>query len=146
MCGDGVTEGAELCDDGPANGSFACGCQLDCRFAPDTTPCDDLLFCTDSDRCDGGGLCTPGSVRDCADADPCTEDRCDEALDDCFRAPWDGPGIDLFDLAAIEDGGTLGLEILSTTTQWEGLTPVTVQEIRYTSWQSEGCVRSLVRI
>ena len=41
----------------------------------DATPCDDGDACTLDDRC-LLGACVPGSLKDCADRVPCTEDRC----------------------------------------------------------------------
>jgi hypothetical protein len=33
--------------------------------APQGTSCDDGLFCTDVDTCDGGGVCVGGPTNDC---------------------------------------------------------------------------------
>jgi cysteine-rich repeat protein len=43
--------------------------------------CNDGLFCTDPDTCQGG-LCT-GPARDCSDGLLCTLDACDENADEC---------------------------------------------------------------
>lgn len=46
------------------------------------TACDDGLFCTVSDACNGTGTCT-ASPRDCSDAFSCTTDSCDDTADRC---------------------------------------------------------------
>lgn len=59
---------------------------------------------------------------------------------------FDGAPLDLWDMDAIRDASTLDLEVIGTTTSWEGVTRVEVTELRYTSYQSDGCVISPVRI
>ena len=49
--------------------------------------CDDGLFCTDPDECQGG-ICV-GAARDCSDAIDCTIDDCDEGGDTCTHIPDD---------------------------------------------------------
>ena len=44
--------------------------------------CDDGLFCNEGETCQSGA-CTGGAPRDCADADVCTADTCDEVNDVC---------------------------------------------------------------
>ncbi|MDQ3030812.1 MAG: hypothetical protein M3Y87_00180 [Myxococcota bacterium] len=46
------------------------------------TTCDDAMFCTVADACDGAGACG-GGARDCSDAIDCTTDACDEATSMC---------------------------------------------------------------
>jgi VCBS repeat protein len=48
---------------------------------PDGTPCDDGLYCSVGDQCNGGTC--EGGLRDCTDAEFCTLDSCDEAGDEC---------------------------------------------------------------
>ena len=58
----------------------------DCEETPVEAgqPCDDNLFCTEGDLCDGGGTCAPGPQRDCsAAADQCELPGCNEDLDQC---------------------------------------------------------------
>jgi hypothetical protein len=75
---------AETCDE------LADSCNA---FDPDGAACDDGLFCTASDRCDGRGGCR-GAGDPCLafvgddDAD-CTE-SCDEAADSCTAPDLDG--------------------------------------------------------
>lgn len=64
----------------------------------------------------------------------------------CEEGGYSGTALDLWDMAALADPSTLDLEILSSSTTWEGLTEVEVFEIEYTSYQSIDCVRSPVRI
>jgi hypothetical protein len=52
-------------------------------------PCDDGLFCTESDLCNGGGQCS-GPPRNCDDGDACTIDTCDDAIDACVHPPDPG--------------------------------------------------------
>jgi len=88
-CGNGEIEAGEQCDDGAANGSTTCGCQLDCTYAPAATPCADGEFCNGDETCDGSGTCQPGS-------DPCAGGLCDEELDVCVAGgddDSDGDGI-----------------------------------------------------
>lgn len=46
------------------------------------TSCDDGLFCTAVDTCDGAGACG-GTARSCDDGVTCTTDTCNEATDAC---------------------------------------------------------------
>ena len=77
VCGDGVPEGAEQCDDGASNGTTICDCALDCTFPSTATACDDLDACTAGDLCDGVGACVPGTPLDPDDGVTCTVDSCD---------------------------------------------------------------------
>ena len=55
---------------------------------PDGTPCDDDLFCTVDDTCDGEGQCDGGTPRDCtAEVGACNLGTCDESLDVCQASP-----------------------------------------------------------
>lgn len=58
VCGNGVLEGTETCDDGAANGTTRCGCQADCQLAPGTTVCREPVGpCDATELCDGLGAC-----------------------------------------------------------------------------------------
>ncbi len=46
------------------------------------TPCDDGVFCTENDVCNGAGACG-GAPRDCSDGLSCTTDVCDEGANRC---------------------------------------------------------------
>src|SRR5207244_775177 len=51
--------------------------------APGNVLCDDGLFCTALDRCDGAGACLGSGTRCPSDGLACTSDVCDEASDVC---------------------------------------------------------------
>ncbi|MCP4249292.1 MAG: hypothetical protein GY778_19800 [bacterium] len=95
-------DGAGACQDNHAPGGAPCGdpTDSDCDH-PDTcdgvggcqgnvetdgVPCDDGVFCNDGEACTAG-VCGGGSARDCDDAEPCTNDFCDEANVVCGH-PW----------------------------------------------------------
>ena len=59
-------------------------CEL--QVLPQGAACDDGLFCTVDDTCNGP-VCEPGAPRDCAGMDDCTVDTCDEDLDACTATP-----------------------------------------------------------
>jgi hypothetical protein len=117
VCGDGVTEGLEDCDDGAANngGTNSC-CTADCMFkgtgapCPDTTPddcskpgCNEGTCIQTQSTQFPGTPCTPTTERECISnvcnflgdcgmpkplGTPCT----DTSPDDCFAAECDGMG------------------------------------------------------
>ena len=90
VCGDGILDSAtEECDDGDANGTTTCGCQLDCTYTTAGTTCDDGLFCIEGESCDGTGTCQAGTPVDCDDGVGCTVDTCDETSDTCANTPDD---------------------------------------------------------
>ena len=61
----------------------------------DGAPCEDGLFCTLSEQCNGG-VCSGGTVRDCSAAgDQCNSGVCDDSLDQCVAQPvTNGTGCD----------------------------------------------------
>ncbi|MCS6796973.1 MAG: hypothetical protein NZ898_00300 [Myxococcota bacterium] len=75
-CIDGVDCSSDVCTAGVCSNPDA----------PSGTPCDDGLFCTATDRCDGRRNCVGSGVR-CDDRSDCTVDRCDEAADRCEHTP-----------------------------------------------------------
>jgi hypothetical protein len=84
-CGDGVIDPGEACDDGAANGTTECGCQLDCQYATSGTACGDPSAdeCDLADTCDGAGSCDPNLEPDgTACGDPLS-DQCDNP-DSCL--------------------------------------------------------------
>lgn len=59
-------------------------------FAPAGTRCEDPLYCTTRDVCDGAGTCAGTGPSPCDDGRACTIDSCDEAADSCGHVM--GPG------------------------------------------------------
>lgn len=56
--------------------------------SPSGAPCDDDLFCTVHDACDGDGHCTQGAPNDCGlSLDQCEVAVCDEAAQSCTPGP-----------------------------------------------------------
>ncbi len=54
---------------------------------PGGTPCNDGLFCTVNDACDGLGECS-GTARDCSGLDSqCAQGTCDDIADQCQPSP-----------------------------------------------------------
>jgi len=77
------------------------------------TVCDDGLFCTVDDACDGMGTCAGGPQNDCGMAPPaCNDVVCDEASKSCSSSPVpnDTPctSTDLCEVGAVCTNGTCG--------------------------------------
>ena len=52
------------------------------------TACDDGLFCTTNDQCNGNGICLSGEPNPCsAGTDACNDALCDEVTDTCTPTP-----------------------------------------------------------
>ncbi len=86
VCSSGTCQGTERdCSD--FDGQCLVGAcnpeTVECQPVPrqDGFKCDDGLYCTLNDAC-RDGVCT-GGTRSCDDQDPCTRDRCNEAIGDC---------------------------------------------------------------
>ncbi len=75
VCGNGVLEPGEDCDDGGVAGGDCCA--ADCSFEGAGSGCDDANACTGADACDGAGACAGGPPPPCDDANACTDDSCD---------------------------------------------------------------------
>jgi cysteine-rich repeat protein len=95
-CGDGFVDSGEECDDGNL-ADHDC-CSATCTAEPEGNTCDDDLYCTSGDVCDGAGACTATPVV----CDAC--ERCSEEGAGCVNAPKSGcqpilvPGAGLLDL------------------------------------------------
>jgi hypothetical protein len=76
VCGNGVVDPGEACDDGPENGQPGSCCTAECGFEPVGTPCPDGNLCNGTETCSAFGQCVPGSPPDCNDHNPCTADSC----------------------------------------------------------------------
>ena len=84
VCGDGVVDPGEECDDGnTADGDC---CSSTCTLEPDGSPCSDGTFCNGPETCTAGS-CTAGAPVECDDGDACTTDACDEAAKACRHDP-----------------------------------------------------------
>ena len=68
----------------------------------DGTSCDDGQYCTINDQC-LGGQCVGTEQRTCDDQNPCTDDYCDENLDECVFVPDDTNECGIFRICP-EDG------------------------------------------
>ena len=97
-----------------------------------------------ADDDDSAGACAGG----CDDSDPCTTDVCVD--DECTHTTFDGDAYDVFDLPLLVDASTLDLVIVSSQTVTEAidLLPVSIEvdEIRFTSYEYDGCALTPVRI
>jgi cysteine-rich repeat protein len=76
VCGNGMVDTGEDCDDGnTADGDC---CSANCMFEAARGSCDNLNACDGVDECDGAGNCvTVGPPLDCDDGNVCTDDSCD---------------------------------------------------------------------
>ncbi len=86
ICGNGVLEAGEACDDGGTAPGDCCA--ADCALEPAGSGCDDGDACTSGDVC-GAGTCQPGPPLLCDDAEACTTDACDAASGCTFLANTD---------------------------------------------------------
>ena len=76
LCGNGILTADEDCDDG--NTLDGDCCSSSCQFEAAGSACEDGLFCTGADACDGAGVCTAGGADPCDDGLACTTHTCDE--------------------------------------------------------------------
>jgi cysteine-rich repeat protein len=103
VCGNGIVEGGEDCDDGGTAGGDCCSAS--CGFESLGSPCDDGDACTESDFCDGGA-CEPGPPLVCDDGAFCNgEETCDSGSG-CLSGtpPATGDGVDCTVDSCDEDG------------------------------------------
>ena len=87
VCGDGVVQAPEPCDDGAANGTVNSCCTTTCQFRASGTACDDGHACTYDDTCDGSGVCV-GTGITCT-SDQCTVRACN-GTSSCTATPLSG--------------------------------------------------------
>ena len=76
---------APSCDDGVGCTDDSCDEDANsCVNAPDTSECDDGLYCNGSETCDPVADCQPGTPVVCnGDGASCTDEACNEATDSC---------------------------------------------------------------
>nr|MDQ3033265.1 hypothetical protein [Myxococcota bacterium] len=81
----GAPRGARPACAGTAPCAGACdgAMRTACAFPGASVACEDGVFCSVDDACDGTGGCAAGTARPCTDADACTMDTCDVATDSC---------------------------------------------------------------
>lgn len=78
------------CDDGVPCTFDECDKELLlCRFSPDSSTCQNGLFCDGVELCFTKLGCAPGEPVGCSDPTPCTIDTCNEVTKACEHAPRD---------------------------------------------------------
>ena len=83
---DGITDNAEICDDGNPCTTDTCNTSGTCKYAQlSGTDCDDGSICTSIDKC-SQGTCVGGGALNCDDGDPCSTDSCDP-FTGCLHTP-----------------------------------------------------------
>ncbi len=98
------------CDDGDVCTTDSCDSTTGCVHTYNTDSCDDGLYCTVGDACDGAGSCT-GSARDCSgESDQCNDGVCNESDGACEAQPvGDGTACDDGDDCTMSDACTGGV-------------------------------------
>jgi len=122
-----VAEGASA----PGNACASCqGAESRTSFTPIPAggACDDGMFCTEGETCDGSGACAGGAPRSCDDGLSCTSETCDEAADACDVSVATGCAIDSM---CVAEGGAhptdpcLGCLAAESTSDWSYLATAT---------------------
>jgi cysteine-rich repeat protein len=89
VCGNGMVDLGEQCDDGNAVGGDCCSAT--CQYEPAGSSCpSDGDACTD-DVCNATGLCGVDISSSCDDHNPCTQDSCD-SIAGCQNVPGPASG------------------------------------------------------
>ena len=73
-----IAGGDLACSDNNPCTDDSCQAQSGCVFTPNQDQCDDGNQCSLDDGCENG-WCVGGAAPDCADDNPCTDDKCDPA-------------------------------------------------------------------
>ena len=89
VCGNGVVEAGETCDDGNTVNGDGCSATCQVETCTSSAQCNDSNPCT-TDAC-VGGVCTHTAVN-CNDNNPCTTDGCDAMNGACYHTPIAGCG------------------------------------------------------
>ena len=74
------------CDDFNPCTDDSCDPATGCTQENNEAPCEDGMFCTVGEQCEGG-LCAGSVPMTCDDFNPCTDDSCDESGDQCLFVP-----------------------------------------------------------
>jgi cysteine-rich repeat protein len=93
VCGNGVVEAPEACDDGDLTPGDCCS--PECTFEPLGSACPSDGNVCSQDVCDGSGTCTHPAE---ADGTPCTDDDACTGNDQCLAATCTGQPLPDFDL------------------------------------------------
>jgi hypothetical protein len=81
LCGNGVVNPGEQCDDGLYNGAGGGCCTSDCHLMTSGSAC--VTYCASTAQCDGSGHCIGVTPVSCDDGDNCTVDTCNPLSGDC---------------------------------------------------------------
>ena len=92
VCGDGIVQAPEQCDDGTANGAFTSCCTTTCQFNGSGTSCDDGNGCTDDDTCDGSGACVGTAIAGCTTTTTATTSSTTTTTTPCPDSGFEGVG------------------------------------------------------
>ena len=79
-----------LCNDGVVCTTDLCDLSQGCVHPPKDGTCTDDNLCTVGDTC-AGGVCVPGALKGCDDANPCTDDSCDTGTGACINLSNSAP-------------------------------------------------------
>jgi len=151
ICGNGIVEDVEQCDDGNLTAGDCCS--PTCTFEPALQPCEDGNFCTRNTTCNGAGVCgvisgnnglacddgdacttgdrcvgancVPTGAVNCNDGDVCTDDSCDTATGLCANVFNTAPCDDLNGCTTGEACDGAGQCVGGTLTNCNDLNPCT---------------------
>lgn len=123
ICGNGLIDGGEVCDDG--NGFDGDCCSADCTVAAgDGTTCEDGDACTNQETC-SGGQCVPGGEITCDPCLVCDRDEGCTVPDLVYPCQQPAPGDSLVKIRHDDDDPTRD----SVLWRWRSQTPVELDEL-----------------